>query len=111
MYILTLHEGTLNLLNTDLLSAYTLSDTDIQYIDNLSANASTLTADLNSDLIAKVGPGAANKQTLNALYVQRNNNAGLTENDLTNFKKFVKQELVGHNIVDVKTLKINEGAV
>lgn len=108
MYILTLHQKTLQLLNTELLSAYILSPADIQYLDTLSADVNTIINELNSEVIAKVGPGAANKQTLNALYVQINNTSGLTKDDLSNFRQFIQHELVGHNIVDVKTLKIHE---
>lgn len=108
MYILTLTEGDLKLLDVDMLSAYVLSDSDIQYITDLSSNTSALTSTLNSELLAKIGPGAANKQTLNATYVQQSNVSGFTTTDLENFKTFIKDELVGYKIVDVNTLEVNE---
>lgn len=107
-YILSYTPDGLRLIDNRLLLDYIISDTDIQYIENLSADSTILTADLQSDLIAKIGPGAANKQTLNSLYVQINNNQGFRTDDLTNFKKFIKHNLVGHVPVDVTTLNLDE---
>lgn len=109
MYILTItKENNLQLLDTSLLSDYVLSPADIQYISNLSGNAAAITANLQADLIAKIGPGTASKQLLDLLYVQIENSQGLDVEDLNNFRKFIRDNLVGNKSIDVTTLKIDE---
>lgn len=108
-YLLTIAKNkTLTLLNTEYLKDYMLSPADIQSIDVLNENPTVLTAALQAELLSKVGPGAANKQKLNSIYVQIDNKQGFRTDDLNNFKKFIKHQLVGHLPVDVSALKLDE---
>lgn len=104
MYLLAYSHDDLALIDETVLSDYVLSDENVQQINAISNDTSTLTANIMSDIIAKVGPGAANKQTLNALYVQKTNSGGFTEQDLRLFKEFVNYQLVGHKIIDTGLL-------
>lgn len=108
-YLLTITKNkNLALLNIDYLKDYILSTADIQTIDNLNKNPTSLTASLHAELLSKVGPGAANKQQLNSTYVQIDNKQGFRRDDFNNFKKFIKHNLVGHLPIDVSTLKLDE---
>ena len=92
------------LIKDSALNDYILNTEDIKMLDRLYNDSAVLVRGLSSELMAKIGPGAVTKRTLNSLYVRNDNTDNLKLNDLENFYKYALTNFVGHHVKDATRL-------